>query len=253
MSMKKSSNDKNDARWLWLYFFAIIIFAGTVNLAMYLPIPTLETLDAKSWLGFWGGYLGGALGCIPALAALIENRRQAKQQYEEIQTERRLQVLPVFNCRVFSASYKYIKNLNTSRYFVLDSGFVLRLPEYDEFPEKENFDNTNYIELCNCGLGPALEAKLTCNGTPVDLFLFKADETNYYLLDPSWKLLHHNKSTTSPYTMTFSLEYLDVFGNKYTQTNTFSCHINHDINGPNLSFDAPTVGSPVLSKAPQTK
>lgn len=244
--MEKIFNDKNNVHWLWLYFFAIIIFAAIVNLAMYFPIPTPGTLDAKSWLGFWGGYLGGALGCIPALAALIENRRQAKRQHEEIQTDRRLQVLPVFNCRISASSFEYVDGLNTSRHFILDSGFVLRTPEYDEFLEKEAFDYTNYIELCNCGLGPALEVKLTCNGTPVDLFLLKTNETYYYSLDPTRKLLHHSKPTDSPSPLTFRFEYSDVFGNKYIQNLTYPCYINYDNNGPYISFGPPAITSPVL-------
>ena len=68
--MKKN---KEPTHWLWKYVAAILLFAATVNGAMYLPIPTLSTLTSGDWLGFWGGYLGGAIGCIPAIAALLHD------------------------------------------------------------------------------------------------------------------------------------------------------------------------------------
>jgi len=249
--LKKKKYENHD-NWLWLYVTGVISFAFLVNIAMYIPIPTLETLDAPDWLSFWGGYLGGVLGCIPAFAALKESQRQAKKQHEENQTDRRLQVMPVFNCRIFTASYGHVKKLTTSGYFILDSDFVLREPDYDEYPEKERYDYVNYVEICNCGLGPALGVKLSCNGIPVDLFHFKHNDTFQYLLEPSWNLLHKCKSTAKPSTLEFNFVYTDVFGNEYSQSHTFPYYLNNDINGLHFSFKAPIVKSPSLTNPAHT-
>lgn len=55
----------------WFGFYVVVMLAipGIVNFLMNLAIPTLPELTAPTWLGFWGSYLGGAIGCLPALAA----------------------------------------------------------------------------------------------------------------------------------------------------------------------------------------
>ena len=86
----------------WFGFYVVVMLAipGIVNFLMNLAIPTLPDLNAPSWLGFWGSYLGGAIGCLPALAALYDNRREARRQHEESERSRRLAVMPVFDCRI---------------------------------------------------------------------------------------------------------------------------------------------------------
>lgn len=65
--------------WIILYVVAILLVACAVNGLMYLAVPTLPDLNAPTWLTFWGSYLGGAIGCLPALAALYDNRREARR------------------------------------------------------------------------------------------------------------------------------------------------------------------------------
>ena len=52
--------------WIILYVVVILLVACAVNGLMYLAVPTSPGLTAPSWLDFWGGYLGGAIGCVPA-------------------------------------------------------------------------------------------------------------------------------------------------------------------------------------------
>ena len=108
--------------WIFLYILGILLLAAIVNALMGLSIPTDASLNAPTWLGFWGSYLGGAIGCLPALAALYDNRREARRQHEESEKSRRLAAMPVFDCRIRHVSRSYAKDSADQWFFIGSSG-----------------------------------------------------------------------------------------------------------------------------------
>lgn len=175
---------KEDA-WLWRYALAICCFAFAVNVMMYIRIPTPEGLHASDWLSFWGSYLGGALGCVAAIAALRhsqkeakrqheevqeqleESRRQAKQQHEESEEDRHLSVRPFI-----TANFRPLREAPASFdkymfYTIFDS--PLQQFIFDNSGIKDRFtdaairhyhNQTIELTLENVGLGPALDIEL---------------------------------------------------------------------------------------------
>ena len=101
---KNDEPKKKEVRWICLYILVIIGIAGLINLLMSPSIPSISSIGAPTWLNFWGSYLGGAIGCLPAIAALQHSRREARRQHEENEKSRRLGALPVFACTLNSAS-----------------------------------------------------------------------------------------------------------------------------------------------------
>lgn len=226
-------------RWILLYVVAILFVAGTVNVLMYLAVPTLPDLNAPSWLGFWGSYLGGAIGCLPALEALYDNRREARRQHEESEKSRRLAAMPVFDCRIRYVSRAYAKDSADQWFFIGHSG-DLHEDGLDEWLQFDDYPNCNYIELSNCGLGPALQAKLLFNDYPVDLFHIKNGERAYYILDPSYKYF---ESLGDKSTVRFTIKSQDIYGNYYLQELLFKVHLCPQGKTGFLRFQTESIGT----------
>lgn len=215
--MKKN---KEPTHWLWKYVAAILLFASAVNGAMYLPIPTLSTLTSGDWLGFWGGYLGGAIGCIPAIAALLHSQAEAKRLHEETAEAQRCSVLPVFS--VFLDRNISAKDPNDYKMFLLvstDKGISVRpiscIADYTSYLE-ECADENKWIRcnlmLRNIGLGPALDPLLSFDldeypncGTVAFSSLGAEQEILFLMCAPV--------GTSSRCKIVFS----DIFGNTYSQ------------------------------------
>ncbi len=231
--------NKKIPHWIILYVVAILLVACAVNGLMYLAVPTLPDLNAPTWLGFWGSYLGGAIGCLPALAALYDNRLEARRQHEESEKSRRLAAMPAFDCRIRHVSRFYAKDSADQWFFIGPSG-DLHEDSWDEWLEFDNYPNCNYIELRNCGRGPALQAKLLFNDYPVDLFHIKNGESAYYILDPSYEYF---ESLGNESTVCFTIKSQDIYGNLYSQELLFKVLLCFEDKSKFLQFQTVAIGT----------
>ena len=236
-------------RWLVLYVFGILLLAGAVDFLMQFPFPSFnQTLNAPSWLDFWGGYLGGAIGCLPALAALYDNREEARRQHEENKESRRLAVMPVFDCRIRYVSVKYAWE-NSSNFFLIDQNGIFRKADDlgdDDF-ELDQSPKCNYIDLCNCGSGAALQVKLFYKDCCVDLFNLKSGDTAHYIFLPSNKYFFAPEAEDR---IQFTVESQDIYGNRYEQNlsfKIFKCFVDKI---KYLEFQAESIGTVHLVSCP---
>lgn len=237
-------------RWLVLYVFGILLVAVTVNLLMHLAIPTLPDLNAPTWLGFWGSYLGGAIGCLPALAALYDNREEARRRHEENKESRRLAVMPVFDCRIRHVSHKYAEK-HFSDFFVIDSsGTLYKADDADDWIELDCRQECNYIDLCNCGLGPAIQAKLFYNEQLVDLFNLKNGDTAHYIFLPDIDYFFGSQAG-KPIKFAFTVKCQDLYGNQYAQDLTFKVFRCFEGEIEYLEFQTESIGTVRLVSCPQ--
>lgn len=237
--------------WIFLYVVAILLVAGAVNGLMYLSVPTLPVLDAKTWLGFWGSYLGGAIGCVPALLALYDNRREARRQHEESEKSRRLAAMPVIACEDNSSSFSLseVDSLSTLTAMVflnategLHGGF--NHPDPNKYREKlkeldDSYPGVIFFDIHNIGAGPALNVSLACSNVPQNkpllLKSIGANETRSLLLCVQIPPKSGNK-----YQVQFNIEisFIDIFGNHYVQVQPLVCsknrHALSDISIPSI-------------------
>lgn len=226
--------------WIAAYFCAALIIAVVVNIGMRLPIVSFNTsLKSDTWLTFWGSYLGGAIGCLPALAAYRHSIDESDRQHKESEESRRLSVMPVFDCRIRYISTEYAKD-DSSQYFVIDSNGTLREGDFDDWLELDCYQKCNYIDLCNCGLGPALQAKLRFKDHCVDLFNLKNGYTAHYIFFPSDKYF---LSSSAKHTVCFTVECQDIYGNLYTQELSFKVSQSFEDKLDYLSFQTVSVGT----------
>lgn len=226
--------------WIAAYFCAALIIAVVVNIGMSLPIASFNTLlDEDTWLTFWGSYLGGAIGCLPAIASYRHSIDESSRQHKESEESRRLAVMPVFDCRIRYISTEYAKD-NSSQYFVIDSNGTLREGDFDDWLELDCYQKCNYIDLCNCGLGPALQAKLRFKDYCVDLFNLKNGYTAHYIFFPSDKYF---LSSNAKHTVCFTVECQDIYGNLYAQELSFKVFRSFEDKLDYLSFQTVSVGT----------
>lgn len=242
--MENSSKSKKNSNWLWWYVLAVLLLAGGINAAMYLPIPTLKGLGAEDWLGFWGGYLGGVLGCIPAFAALIESRRQAKQQHEEVQEQlseskrqagqmhfetiesRRCSLMPVVDLTITSLQKYPTSNEHPQYWGYIREGSDDCLDVFPEYFTKEYYDEKRsclfdfYIR--NIGPGPALNTTITLADPldrPCDIFTGDVSTSlDVHLIFETQPLIYGILHKT----LHFKIQYHDVFGNVYEREHSIT-------------------------------
>lgn len=224
---------------LLLYALAIVGIAAFINFLMGVPIPTATSLNAPTWLTFWGSYLGGAIGCLPALAALYDNRKEARKQHAENEKSRRLAVMPVFDCRIRHVSTEYAKD-DFSKYLLIDFTGTLREGDFDDWLELDCYPECHYIDLCNCGLGPALQAKLCFKNHRVDLFNLKNGYTSHYIFVPCDEYF---LSSNAEHTMCLTVECQDIYGNHYAQELSFKVSRSFQDKMDYLSFQTVSVGT----------
>lgn len=221
--------------WIFLYVVAILLVAGAVNGLMYLSVPTLPVLDAKTWLGFWGSYLGGAIGCVPALLALYDNRREARRQHEESERSRRLAALPVIDCKCNYSSLLLGESKQFSEIsciIFLDESVGLHDQAFYNNPKDclndaveldASFSRT-FLEFRNIGSGPALNLSLFCKN------IVTSEKKPLYTLgvgDACTIVLcvHIPPEARDDYITQYNLEieFSDTFGNCYTQMQLIEC------------------------------
>lgn len=223
-------------RWILLYVVAILFVAGTVNVLMYLAVPTLPDLNAPSWLGFWGSYLGGAIGCLPALAALYDNRREARRQHEESEKSRRLAALPVIACedsfvRLYAAQLDAFFDLSGMVLLNQDKGLHEAFSSHNplEYAEKANqldasYDGFIYLNFHNIGHGPALNVSVAClnaseHGT-IPLNSIGSTESKALML-----AIQIPPDADEHYQVQYNIGifFNDIFGNRYVQVQPLFC------------------------------
>ena len=228
--------------WISFYFAAALVVALIVNLGMSFPFASFNSsLNSGNWLGFWGSYLGGAIGCLPAIAAYRHSIDESKRQHEENEENRRLSVIPVFDCRIRYVSTKYAWK-NSLNFFLIDLNGKLQEAVEDsaDWYELDCSPKCNFIDLCNCGLGPALQAKLFFNGHCVDLFNLQNGYTAHYIFLPSNKYF---LSANIESTVQFTIECLDIYGNHYAQDISFKVSKCFEDKINYLSFQTVSVGT----------
>lgn len=226
--------------WVAAYFSAALIIAVVVNIGMSLPITSFNAfLEAETWLTFWGSYLGGAIGCLPAIASYRHSIDESDRQHKEAEESRRLAVMPVFDCRIRYVSTEYAKD-DFSKYLLINFNGILREGDFDDWLELDCYQKCNYIDLCNCGLGPALQAKLRFKDHCVDLFNLKNGYTAHYIFFASDKYF---LSSNAERTMCFTVECQDIYGNLYTQELSFKVSRSFEDKLDYLSFQTVSVGT----------
>lgn len=226
--------------WISFYFAAALIVALIVNLGMSFPFASFNSyLDSGNWLGFWGSYLGGAIGCLPALAALYDNREEARRQHEENEKSRRLAVMPVFDCRIRYISTEKAKK-RYLKFFLIDYNGILQIGDFDDWLELNCYEHCHYMDLCNCGLGPALQAKLCFQDHRVDLFNLKNGYTSHYIFLFSSKYLLPSENER---TIHMTVECQDIYGNHYEQDLLFKVSKCFEDKINYLSFQTVSVGT----------
>lgn len=226
------------AHWLWAYVVAMLAIPGIVDGFMYLAIPTRPDLTAPTWLTFWGSYLGGAIGCMPALAALYDNREEARRQHEENEKSRRLSVMPVFDCRIRYISTEKAKK-HYLKFFLIDYNGILQIGDFDDWLELNCYEHCHYMDLCNCGLGPALQAKLCFQDHRVDLFNLKNGYTSHYIFLFSSKYLLPSENER---TIHMTVECQDIYGNHYEQDLLFK--VSRSLSdADDLNFETVSIGT----------
>ncbi|MBQ2997271.1 MAG: hypothetical protein IJE22_08600 [Oscillibacter sp.] len=233
--------------WITMYIAIVLIIAIVVNLSMQIPIPTLSSLSSSDWLAFWGSYLGGALGCFPAMAALQHSHKESARQHEETRTDRRLSVMPVFDCQI-SAISRFIEwDVSSAAHIGMNSdGTLKRISEYDE-PMYDCNSHISRIELSNCGLGPALQVRISHNSSSVDINLLNNNSTRYYAFEPHWQFFKkHQSKHPDAQTITLGLTFMDIFGNHYTQTQILEYSFCADEDGDYIHFRTISIGQPTL-------
>ena len=235
--------------WILGYAAVILVIAVVINVAMGFSIPTNAGLTAPTWLGFWGSYLGGAIGCIPAFLALQHSITESKHHRKEAQQERQLSARPVFDCRIRYVSRSFAR-LSASQWLYIGPSGDLHEDGWDERIDFDNlYPECNYIELSNCGLGSALQAQLFFNDHSVDLFHIKNGESAYYILDPSYKYF---ESLGNESTVRFVIKCQDIYGNYYSQELLFKVFLCFEGRKDYLQFQTESIGTanllPVESK-----
>lgn len=221
----KNSPPKNHYRWIWIYAAVIVLLAGVINLLMWLPIPTFGSLSETSWLGFWGSYLGGALGCLPAIAALIEGRQQARHEHKEREKDRHFSHMPVFDCEIerisdfLSDTFSPAAVDATMTVTGSDTRYSWKPGDLQETRNHAEMHNSYpiYLRLENVGLGPALNTKVSIFGqSPFTIGTFPVGKkfVLLVLLDPAY---YH--SIKGDLTTTISFE--DVLEWRFKQNQSF--------------------------------
>ena len=237
--------------WILGYAAVILVIAVVINVAMGFSIPTNAGLTAPTWLGFWGSYLGGAIGCIPALLALYDNRREARRQHEESEKSRRLAAMPVIACesnftRLYATQLDAFFDVAGMALLNQTEGLHESFSTFDprKYAEKAKQLDASYssficITFHNIGHGPALNISVTClnisqKGT-ISLKSMGATERKTLML-----ALQIPPEADEHYQVQYDIgiTFNDIFGNHYAQVQPLLCrksqHALSDISIPTL-------------------
>ena len=233
----------------WWIIFYILLAAGTpwiLNLAfMRFTVDSAEDLGNPQWLGFWGSFLGSALACIPALIAITQNNRFARQQHMEFLTSQRLSVRPIFDLKIYHDLYPKSSKEVFDGIYAMDKQGALYHPDYYDFIFLSQSQSANKMKFINCGSGPALQATLSMNQSSVNLPHLAKESNSAFQFFPDMEFF---KGKISKGSGVFSLEltFCDIYGNRYTQPFKVKCYPCSDEGIDYLSFDVISVSQPEL-------
>lgn len=225
--------------WIFLYILGILLLAAIVNALMGLAIPTDASLNAPTWLGFWGSYLGGAIGCIPALLALQHSMSQSEEQRQDAERNLHLSKLPVLDnhtLHILKVSDFPKGSLSSTKYFLESchdpKGYFVRKATSDNIEAILRADHCDVIllHIKNIGHGPALSVSIHFEDDsrfPIGA-LAEGDSLNLLLA------LVRREDSTYPIKFSFS----DMLDWKYSQYH--GVYI-----GPVLEYETP-ISAPVL-------
>ena len=236
--------------WILLYILGILLLAAIVNTLMGLAIPTDASLNAPTWLGFWGSYLGGAIGCLPALAAyrhsieesrrqheefqeqLQESRQQSDEQYKSTEKDRHASHLPVIDYDIthIESPVDFASvSLSSIRVVLLQgsdtSSVILKKLDVMEITGiiKNKQHDVVLLSIRNVGHGPALSVVLRCSSFSYPIRTLAENESCMILL-----CLNRTNSRTYHLEFTFS----DMLGWNYRQSHDFMLGIEFPFPSP---------------------
>ncbi len=203
-----------------LILFAIPSIANMVFIRW--EINTAEDLGNVEWLGFWGSYLGGVVGCAAALIALFITFKQQEQHHIDMCETDRLRMLPSINFSVIPIRSQLSEALTT---------IILQKPKqvtYIIHSEKETMDSCvrkygegrryYMAELKNIGVGPAFGIKIYIESSVENKEC--AEIGNVGVGDSTTALVFFEDD----WSFNLRIEFEDVFKNKYWQSVKVECH-----------------------------
>lgn len=222
--------------WILGYAAVILVIAVVINVAMGFSIPTNAGLTAPTWLGFWGSYLGGAIGCIPALLALYDNRREARLQHEESEKSRRLAAMPVISCENLSVSRFQTEPFSTLSAMVFLNQTVglhnsFKSPDPRKYKEilaqiGDPYSRNIFLDFHNIGAAPAINISLSCLNIPqqrpllIDSIGSKEKKTFLFCIQ-----IPPDASEDHLAEYNIKITFSDIFGNYYTQIQPIICSL----------------------------
>lgn len=214
-----------------LIIFAIIgaiAVPPVLNALLCINIPTAPDLGNQDWLSFWGGYLGGIVGMVGTIIALLISYQQNKQLHKDAKKQNkmfhkseqkqrqeslRLQILPYISVSNIDYDFNAADKSKNPAKDVIDFGSEkLSISPYDGTINTSTIYKA-IIRLTNNGLGTVVRILLSCEGkirsVPLHdlapkafhtLCLFISDEREYFI----------------------TIHFEDIYNNRYIQTFSFN-------------------------------
>lgn len=216
---KKKENKPKKVNWkAWIIGCGIValLMPCAVCGLMQLKYKPISWIDGTVWLGFWGNYLGGLLGSSAALIVLYITQSQSDEQ-------QRLSVMPALSMNHKPLSLDEVKERlkETTMQIILEPESERLFYETDP----ETFERScpslgphrlccgTFLEITNCGAGPALNVKLSYNNKEIMISGVK-DGSAY----PVMFLFIHNSTATEPNEPKIDILFTDLLGNEYKQS-----------------------------------
>lgn len=173
--------------------------------------PSANDLQNPEWLGFWGSYLGGLLGSVAALIALVLTIWQQDKYHADTENSNRLSIMPAV---IFSLTSQPENKKSILSYIAIQKdgsiykhtaiNYVSFVESCNEYTSKVSV----YCEINNIGLGPAFEVYLFTdkNNKQQSTYLGNlstGSSTTYLLIIPPKKSIK------------LILRFYDAYGNCY--------------------------------------
>lgn len=198
----------------------IIIFAslGTIavplglNFLLSINFPSAPHLGNPEWLSFWGGYLGGIVGMIGTIIALLISYQQNKRLHEEERQrsieQNRLQIIPYMSIAKVDHDFSSNKPEDLSLIDLHESTVYINQQAYLNMNSSCSKDSLIMLSITNNGVGAAVRVKLACLGKEKAAPL--ADLAPHEGQELCFNLLTNTECK-------FILQFENVWGDKYEQ------------------------------------
>ena len=110
-----------------------------------------SNISNSEWISFLGGYIGGIVGALVALIGIFETIRFTKEQLEmsksQYEEQKRLNYIPVLDCKIYELKKE------------ADREALEMSAEYTINTKNNLYPVTVFMDICNIGIGAALELK----------------------------------------------------------------------------------------------